>query len=98
MPGFKPHAFGFIGTVFHPDKAAQKANLVRGQTKAAMAIYPAISVGLAPGGLFVDATQVLWDDALVFLLFMPFGALGAIHHFIGTYHPISTQVQEITER
>ena len=71
---------------------------MRGQTKAAMAIYPAISVGLAPGGLFVDATQVLWDDALIFLLFMPDRPFGLIHHFISADHPIAAQVQEIAER
>ncbi len=71
---------------------------MRGQTKAAMAIDPAVSVGFAPGGLLVNATQIFRDNALIFLLFMPLRALGAIHHFIGTDHPITAQVQEITER
>ena len=71
---------------------------MRGQTKAAMAIYPAVSVGFAPSGLFVDASQILWDDPFILLLFMPHGPLGAIHHFIGTDHPVMAQVQEIAER
>ena len=39
-----------------------KGHFVRSQTKAAMTIYPAVGSGLAPGGLFVDAAQVLWHD------------------------------------
>ena len=68
------------------------------QTKAAMTVYPAVGVGFAPSGLFVDAAQIFGNNPLLLLFLMPLRTLGAIHHFIGTDHPLIDQIQEIFER
>jgi hypothetical protein len=59
-----------------------------------VAIYPAVSVGFAPDGLFINGVYIFGDNAFIFLLFLPNRALGSIHHFIGADHPITAQVQE----
>lgn len=72
--------------------------LVGGQRKSAMTVHPAIGVGLAPGGLLIDATQSFGNDAQLFLLFVPDRPLGFVHHLIGTDNAIVTQAQEIAEK
>jgi hypothetical protein len=63
-----------------------------------MAVNPAISIGLTPGGLFVQAAQPFRDNTLIFLFFVPDRTFGFIHHFIGADYPVIGQVQEIAER
>jgi hypothetical protein len=63
-----------------------------------MALYPSVGVGCAPAGLFIDAAQIFGNNAFIFLLFMPDRPFGPIHHFIGTDHPITAQVQETAKR
>ena len=71
---------------------------MRGQTKAAMAIDPTIGIGFAPGGLAIDASNSFGDNAFFFLFFVPDWAFGLVHHFIGTDHFVTGQVQEIAEK
>ncbi len=72
--------------------------LVGSQRKSAMTVRPTIGVGLAPGGILIDATQSLGNNAQIFLLFVPDGSFGFIHHLVGTDNPVLTQAQEIAEK
>ena len=72
--------------------------LVGGQRKSAMTVHPAIGVGLAPGGLLIDATQSFGKDAQIFLLLVPDWPSGFVHHLIGTDNAIVTQAHEIAEK
>ena len=66
--------------------------------KCAMAIDPTVGIGFAPGGLPIDASKSFGDYAFFFLLFVPDGAFGFVHHFISADGVVFTQVQEIAEK
>ena len=72
--------------------------LVGSQRKRVMTLDPAISVGLAPGGIFIDTTQSPVNNAQIFLLFVPDGTFGPVHHFIGTDHAVTAPAQERVEK
>ena len=63
-----------------------------------MTIHPAGSLGLAPGGRFVDATQPFGNNALILLFLVPDRTFGAIHHLVRADNPVLTQAQEIAEK
>jgi len=57
-------------------------------------IYPAINVGFASGGLFIEAPEPLRNNALILLFIVPDRTFGPVHHFIGTDDAIMAPVQE----
>ena len=72
--------------------------LVGGQRKSAMTVHPAIGVGLAPGGLLIDATQSFGNDAQLLLFLVPDRPLGPVYHLVRADNPVLTQAQEIAEK
>jgi hypothetical protein len=64
--------------------------LVRIQRKIAMPVKPAIGVGLAPGGILINAAQPLGNNAQILLFFLPDGPFYLVHHFVGTDHAVLT--------
>jgi hypothetical protein len=72
--------------------------LVGSQGKRAMTVHPAVGVGLAPGGLLIDATQSLGNNAQILLFLVPDRSFGFVHHLVGTDNPVFTQAQEIAEK
>ena len=63
-----------------------------------MAVHPTVGVGLAPGGILIDAAQSLGNNTLILLFFVPDWALGLIHHLVGADHGVLTQAQETAEK
>ncbi len=63
-----------------------------------MTVNPAIRVGLAPRGLFIDTAQALGNNAQILLFFVPDGPFGLVHHFVGTDRAVLSQAQEIAEK
>ena len=98
MRCFQPHALGFVGTVGHPNETTKNGMLMRSQAKAPMAVYPTRSLGLAPGGLFINAAKSFGNNALLLLFLVPYRALCLVHHFIGTDDTIIAQAQETVEK
>jgi len=93
-----PHSFGLVAAVGHPHEATQCRMPVTGKCKTAVAIYPSVRMRSAPGRFFVEATQTVGYDALVFLLLMPERPFGPVHHLISTDDVIIAPVQETFEK
>ena len=72
--------------------------IVRSQGKRSMAVHPAGSLGFAPGGLFIKATQPFGNNALILLFLVPDRPLGPVHHLVRANNPVLTQAQEIAEK
>jgi hypothetical protein len=98
MKRFQPHAFGFVGAVAHPYKAAQAPDACGRSGKTIHDRIPNRQPGFTPGGLFVDAAQPFGNNALILLFLVPDRTLGFVHHLVGADNPVFTQAQEIAEK
>ena len=93
-----PHSLGLVAAIGHPHEATQNRTPVTGYCKTAVAIYPSVCMRSTPSRLFVEATQSVGYNALVFLLLMPERPFGPVHHFISTDDVIIAPVQETFEK
>jgi hypothetical protein len=92
------HPLGFVAGIGHPLKDTHYGDPMGGEAKGAMAIDPAIGLGLAPGSLFVEASSSFGDKALLFLLLVPDGAFRFDHHLVGTDFLHGRFLEEIFEK
>jgi ABC-type spermidine/putrescine transport system permease subunit I len=63
-----------------------------------MAVYPTVGVGFSPCSIFFDSAKTFGNNALVFLIFVPYWTSGLVHHLISADHPVFAPAQETSEK
>ena len=78
-----PQAVSFVCTVAHPLERSQDATRPRHHTERPMAIDPAVTLAVTPGGLGVQPRQACRDEPLLLVLTMPDRPTRPHHHLVG---------------